>query len=168
MSRARTTSQLRDVLSSKIEADPFGGCWLWVGELNPHGYGLVNQDGKRSLAHRVAFHCFVEPIGKGASDHSADVIMHICDVRCCINPSHLRRGTQLENVQDRNRKGRTKTDMTRQGDRHPLAKLSNDDIHNIRNLIECGFKQKEIAKIYSINQSSVSMIKNRRIWGHIR
>ena len=35
------------------------------------------------------------------------LVLHSCDNPSCVNPDHLRVGTQAENIQDRDAKGRT-------------------------------------------------------------
>lgn len=56
------------------------GCWLWLGPLDRYGYGRTN--GK--LVHRV----FYESLhGQIPDQHDID---HVCYVRNCINPEHLR------------------------------------------------------------------------------
>ena len=81
---------------SKAHPEPMGGCWLWIGALNSHGYGVssVVSDGVRRqrMAHRVSFERVRGPIPAGL------VIDHLCRVRSCVNPHHLRAVTNLENL----------------------------------------------------------------------
>lgn len=51
-------------------------------------------------AHRVAYELFIGPL-------EGYIVMHTCDVQACVYPQHLVRGTPVENVVDRNTKGRT-------------------------------------------------------------
>jgi hypothetical protein len=71
-------------------------CWPWVGAGSRDGYGIFKLISRQSsfTAHRVAQliqHGFVRP------DH---VVMHLCDIKSCVNPSHLVSGTQRENLRD--------------------------------------------------------------------
>jgi hypothetical protein len=77
-----------------------GPCWLWTGRLTDKGYGQVKHRGKACRAHRVAWREWKN--GRLGSR----VLLHICDTPRCINPDHLRVGTQLHNVHDMIRKGR--------------------------------------------------------------
>ena len=87
------------ILMERFEAlyipEPNSGCWLWVGSLNPQGYGALarekNNVGK-TCAHRIAYELFCGPIPQGL------VIDHKCRVRCCVNPAHLEAVTQRENI----------------------------------------------------------------------
>ena len=71
----------------------------WVTTYVPNRFGYAHVDNQR--LHRIAWEAFnAEPIPEGM------VIMHTCDNRACCNPEHLVLGTQQENIQDAQRKGR--------------------------------------------------------------
>lgn len=77
------------------------GCWEFAGSRNRDGgYGHIGFEGKIRGAHRMAYEAWIGPLIDGM------VIMHLCDNPPCINPEHLRQGTQEENQQDALRKGR--------------------------------------------------------------
>lgn len=73
-----------------------GGCWVRTVSLNSQGYSHVSRrpDGKRTYyyAHRIMYVAFVGPIPDG---HTID---HICEVRACCNPQHLRAVVHGDNV----------------------------------------------------------------------
>jgi hypothetical protein len=53
-------------------------CWIWTGHRNEKHYPLANQ----KYVHRLSFEMAVEkPNGL--------YVHHACQVRCCVNPSHL-------------------------------------------------------------------------------
>lgn len=72
------------------------GCWIWTMGLTGAGYGHCGLD----LAHRVSYRLYKGDIPKGK------FILHSCDVRCCVNPAHLRAGNQSENIRDAVKRGR--------------------------------------------------------------
>lgn len=90
------------------------GCWLWRAGKFAKGYGMVNigrdSHGRQhtEYAHRVAYVLAHGDIPQGS------VVMHACDVTACVNPSHLRLGTQGENVRDCFAKGRQPKTRNRQ------------------------------------------------------
>ena len=67
-------------------------CWLWSGNKNSNGYGLVSIDGKTVQVHRYAYEVLVGPIPDGLT------IDHLCRVRLCVNPDHLEVVTLGENI----------------------------------------------------------------------
>lgn len=69
------------------QVDKTANCWLWTGTVSGAGYGYFSQ--KR--VHRMAWEMLRGPIPDGL------VIDHICRVRLCLNPDHLRVITQIEN-----------------------------------------------------------------------
>lgn len=107
----------------KYRVDEKTGCWLWTGSIYRNGYGQVfvyrDAKGARTMqAHRVSYVIHRGNVPAGA------VVMHLCDAKSCVNPLHLRVGTQLENQQDAVRKGRYSVPRPR--------KLSTDDVVHIR------------------------------------
>jgi hypothetical protein len=82
-------------------------CWLWTGPLHSAGYGHFevwkNNKRKRWFAHRKVLEL------QGV-DLTGLVVMHLCDNPPCVNPNHLRPGTQLENMRDALAKGRMNMD----------------------------------------------------------
>jgi hypothetical protein len=76
-------------------------CWVWTGCKLPTGYGHYRKTKSCQLyAHRTAFELTNGPIPDGLE------VCHTCDNPPCCNPNHLWIGTHLDNVHDRDMKGR--------------------------------------------------------------
>ena len=88
-------------------------------------------------------------------------ILHKCDNRACINPLHLVPGTQLENMRDMIAKGR---DKKVRGENQGNAKLTERAVREIR---ASQLKHRELAEIYSVNQSTISRIRAEKRWAHV-
>lgn len=84
------------------------GCWFWRGTKRKSGYGHLSIQGKLVRAHRFSWflHYGVHP--------GENVVMHMCDTPLCVNPHHLRLGSQKENLQDMSRKGRAANQFGKQ------------------------------------------------------
>lgn len=87
-------------------------------------------------------------------------VLHKCDNRLCVRPDHLFLGTQADNMGDAANKGRI-----RRGQKQWNAKLTNAAIAFIRGTP--GFRQKEFAEMFGVDQSLISLIINRKIWKHL-
>lgn len=71
-------------------------CWLWAGAISSGprgGYGYFTVASRVTPAHRVAWELWCGPIPE---DLTVD---HLCRVRNCVRPSHLRLATHRENCQ---------------------------------------------------------------------
>ena len=136
------------------------GCHVWLGDTNDQGYGQITmKDRSRVRAHRLAWErAHDRPIPDGM------VIMHRCDVRCCVNPDHLQVGTQAENLKDMGRKGRARGGA--RGEAQGSAKLTAEQVREIRRLSE-RMSQEQIARRFSIDRSNVGLIVNRKAWKHV-
>jgi HNH endonuclease len=94
-------------------------CWEWQGPYNPQtGYGWVcdaaalrdlGLPGKGDGAHRVAW-----VLSRGILIPSGRWILHKCDNRPCVRPSHLYVGTAFDNALDRDRAERPRRRAARQ------------------------------------------------------
>lgn len=156
-------------------------CWEWQGKITKCGYGEITINQKYRLVHRLSYEVFRGKIPEGL------LVCHSCDNKKCINPDHLWVGTCKENIQDAknkgllpNLKGRKVSEETRiklknrryelpktQNENHWNNKLSNDDVLEIRKMLEIGFKQYEIANRYGVNSSVISKIKTGKARCHI-
>lgn len=76
------------------------GCWLWTGSLSAR-YGYMRIYGKSMAAHRISISLHL-----GRWIEKDAVVLHTCDNVACVNPEHLRIGTQADNVRDMVAKGR--------------------------------------------------------------
>ena len=87
-------SELLRRLDAKWIPEPNTGCWLWMGTINPIGYGILNTGipGATRMAHRWSWTLRVGEIPPGM------VLDHRCRVRSCVNPDHLRVVTKAQNT----------------------------------------------------------------------
>lgn len=122
-------------------------CWEWMGPPDVFGYGNIKVDGRNAKAHRVAYELLVGPIPDGL------ILRHRCDNPSCVRPSHLEPGTQVDNIKDRDERGRTC-----KGERHYAVKLTDQQVQELRALYVFGETQVGLARRFRISQSQVSNI----------
>lgn len=113
------------------------------------------------LGHRVSWVKHFGPIPDGLW------VLHKCDTPACCNPQHLFLGSPADNTRDMMKKGRGKCPPPRFGDQSPAAKLTSDDVREIRRLYRRGvpgFGQVALAKRYGVNFKAVANIVNGTAW----
>jgi hypothetical protein len=76
------------------------GCWEWIGHRSRLGYAEGCYRAKNWRLGRLLLTLTRRPLNRN------EVAMHSCDNPPCINPDHLRIGTQKENIADAVRKKR--------------------------------------------------------------
>lgn len=99
------------------------GCRHWNGVPETGGYGVVKIAGRPVKAHRRAWELARGPIPEGMS------VLHRCDNRICVEPTHLFLGDAADNMRDMVAKGRG---VSRRGERNPMVKLSDEQVRTIR------------------------------------
>lgn len=75
-------------------------CLVYTGGCDKDGYGKTWHDGKSIRAHVAAWIASNGPIPDGL------LVLHHCDTPPCFRLEHLYLGTQLDNMQDRLKRGR--------------------------------------------------------------
>lgn len=146
----------------KVEKGAPEACWNWNACVNKLGYGSLHLEGKTRLAHRIAFF-----ITNGPFDDTLKVC-HTCDNPPCCNPAHLWLGTDVENVADRDAKGRLVNGRKYKGETHINAKLTDEEASEIRKLYETGnFLQREIAQRFKVSRQTVQRITAGERWRHL-
>jgi len=136
-------------------------CLLWPFGTGAGGYGRLQHNGHKDLAHRVAFQI--------AYGHwPTPYCLHTCDNPLCVNPRHLRAGTQLENMRDRISKGRPSGSRAHlRGSGNNNAKLTDRQVVEIRENVARGVLQKEQAAKFLVSPSAICNIVKRKRWAHI-
>ena len=134
-------------------------CWIWTGmtfaarggygAFTCRPYGIFRQ-----RAHRVAWKIYCSEIT------SEQHVLHSCDNPVCVNPDHLFIGDQPLNMTDKVTK-----DRQNKGESHGRHKLTEAEalaiFHDQR-------LHALIAADYGISFVTVSDIKRRRSWKHLR
>lgn len=134
-------------------------CWNWKASLSKDGYGEISDNGIMRLAHRVSWELHNGKIPENMC------VLHHCDNRKCVNPSHLFLGTNYDNVRDCINKNRAKK---ARGENVKTSKLNESDVINIRKLYSSGnYTFAEIAKGYGVKYNAISRIVKRASWKHV-
>lgn len=127
--------KLQDLLT---HTEQVGECLEWKGCFNTDGYARMGGN--------VKVHRLVKQLETGET-YLGLVIRHTCDNIKCIRPSHLVPGTSLENVKDRDERGRTYKVITK------------EIVGRVKSLLETKLlTQYEIANVVGIDTRRVSDI----------
>lgn len=132
------------------------GCWEWIGSHDWSGYSTFVFGGRRYRAHRVSWEVHNGPIPNGL------LVLHHCDNPPCSNPEHLFLGTQSDNMADMAAKVRSTV-----GVRHPMVKLTEDEVQAIRRSWDAGETQLALGRKYKVNNRTICSIVRGQSWRHL-
>lgn len=131
-------------------------CWGWQGLKNIGGYAVFSHK-KMYIASRLIYeHMY------GKFDDNL-IICHFCDNPECTNFLHLFVGTPKDNSQDMVNKGRSV-----KGQKNPRAILSNEQVIEIKKMIQQGLKNRHIGPIFNVDADVISNIRCGQTWSHIK
>ncbi len=157
-------------------------CWEWTAGIVTGGYGGFWFDGTSVRAPKMAWFLTygVWPVLQ---------MLHKCDNPPCVRPSHLFDGSHQDNVDDRQRKGRSAIgdrnasrkyperrprgrthysylhpEKVLRGELHGRAKLTFAAAKYIRYLSSFGFTQVVIAERLDVSQVTVSKVIQGKLW----
>lgn len=129
--------------------------------MSVHGYMVCtpyhNGVGTGRTAHALVASAFIGPRPDGLC------INHKNGVKSDNRPENLEYVTQAENVRHAHQTGLSTT----RGEGHPMHRLTESDVRNIRELLRSGMSEKRIATAHGVTQCHVSRIKLNRAWKHV-
>lgn len=148
--------------------EPNSGCWLWLGavrgedSLKQYGHLTVgsrkNGTRKTVSAHRYSYQIFCGVIPDGLQ------VCHSCDTPACVNPFHLFIGSRMDNVRDRQSKGRNRSVV---GSANPNAKINETIARDILRLRRAGSSPQQIAAQTEASVHIVKDVLSKRSWGFV-
>jgi len=87
----RKENTLENIMSNAIRSDE-SGCLLYMGRLDEDGYARISCQGKNRIGSDAVYEMVYGTIPEGKE------VDHICHVRHCVEPTHLRVLTHRQNV----------------------------------------------------------------------
>jgi hypothetical protein len=167
-----------------------GPCWIWTEYKFRGGYGVFWAKSRNISAHRISY-----VISNGEPPVESRHVLHKCDNRLCVNPSHLSIGTNHDNSLDRMSKdrgtrasgdkngSRLHPERLRRGENHPAklnpenlargervntAKLTESKVIEIRSAYATGdISQRTLSVMFGVDQTMISLIVRRKSWTHV-
>lgn len=122
-----------------------------------HGYQVVGLGRRPRQVHRLVLLAFVGPCPRGME------CCHWDGNRANNKLANLRWDTRRANHSDKIRHG-----THRRGSSNPSSKLTEDRVRAIRTDYNTGgMTYREVGAKYGVHLSTVALIVNRRIWGHL-
>ena len=133
---------VRWIRKNKIVKTP-KGCWEWQGSVRKSGYGTIRHEGKVHKVHRL-----MKLAKEGLDlDHHLQVNHH-CDNPKCCRPAHTYLGTQIDNINDREERGR--------GVVPDNAKLDDKMRNDIRELYkQGGHSHRSLASVFGVSHTTI-------------
>lgn len=148
------------------------GCWIWTGAKRGKKYGAIRFRGKSWSANRVAWILTNGEIPNGL------FVCHHCDTPLCCRPDHLFLGTNQDNMDDMNAKGRGARGETHgfilhpekipRGEKRGTSKLTDNSVREIRNKFSAGgISKMDLAREYKVDHTTIRSVISRKNWKHI-
>lgn len=135
-----------------------GQCWN--SKFTPSApYPTLKVHGVQIRAARFSLELF---LGRRLADGL--YALHSCDNTRCVNPEHLREGTEQDNHDDRVKRNRS---ARNQGEKCPTSKLKEEQASDIK-FNPQGLTGKQLAAKHNISEPQVSAIRRGRQWAHLK
>jgi DNA-binding XRE family transcriptional regulator len=144
----------------KVDVRGPDDCWPWTASTDDWGYGRIGEriEGqvqyRRTLAHHISWRIHNGAIPRGK------IICHSCNTPICQNPKHLYAGTDKTNFEDQVRAGRYKPLRVRRGEEHPSAKLTDNQVREIRSRSD--ESRRELANEFSVTPQHIAALISGR------
>lgn len=140
---------------SQVETGDVTECWLWRASLSS-GYGAFWDGEVVVRAHVYSWELVNGPVPDGLC------VLHTCDVRKCVNPTHLYAGTYQDNSDDAYARNRMPV-----GEDVGNSKLTAAAVREIRQRSKHE-TQAKLARIYGVAPATISEVVNHKTWKHVK
>lgn len=130
-------------------------CIIWPPMRERSDYLQVRMNGEPRVAHRHT--CTVK---HGEPKDPTLVACHSCNHRNCINPNHLRWGSNASNMQDKVAHGTAQI-----GSKNGFAVLTDEQAKQAK--YDRSKTSQEWADLFGVSRSAISHIRTGRNWPHI-
>lgn len=140
-------------LTEKTTPNPETGCLEWTAKARANGgYGTICVGRRGQVrAHRAAWTLYKGEIPDGM------YVCHKCDNPLCCNVDHLFLGTPLDNMLDKEAKGRGVKPPTHRGEAHHNSTMTDDEVRFVRNSTE---KSAILAAKFGVSDKTIYRIKS--------
>jgi len=151
--------EVQEFFHNKVLTYEGDQCFLWPYSRTVFGYAQIRANGTSVAAHRI-----VCEVVHGEPPTEFHVAAHSCGKGHlgCVSPKHLRWATQSENQLDR-----VEHDTHQRGDRHPMAKLREKSVKEIKRLLAAKVPRREIAGRFGVTASAIQSIYSGRTWSWV-
>lgn len=147
----------QDQLEKYTVKPTFTECWIWFGQRDRYGYGVINNKEGHFFVHRLSYQ-----LHKGDLEQE-QILRHSCDDPACCNPDHLTPGTQADNMKDAAKRGRTA-----RGSRSNMAKLTEAQVREIKDRYK-PYRGvfADLAREYKVHDETIRYIITGKNWKHV-
>lgn len=150
---------------SKVRFAHGDTCWEWTGAKDKDGYGkfqvsLPRLEVGRQRQWAVRSHRLALMLS-GVSVPVGTLVLHDCDNPPCCRPIHLKPGTQQQNRSDAVERNRVAA-----GERHGMAKLTEDRARELIRMRSAGIPIGRIAAEFGIALSTAYQV-GTLYWRHL-
>ncbi|KKL24680.1 hypothetical protein LCGC14_2412920 [marine sediment metagenome] len=136
------------------------GCWRWMGSWDDK-HGPQMQFAHAGVKHRLPA-TRASLILHGVELDPDDVVYRTCRNGLCVSPEHLRIGDHEDNVAQRVALGRSA-----HGEGNGRAKLTEEDVTQIKRQLLRGVTRTELAAAYGVDSRAIWGIDAGRTWKHV-
>jgi hypothetical protein len=155
-------SDLLEYISKRTRWE--GDCLVFTNICNQDGYAIAPLKRFLDLYKTKYIHRMVYMHHNNIILKPDECILHSCDNPPCMNLSHLRVGSRLDNARDRDSRGRQ---ADKRGIKSPTAKLTEEQIYFIRRT-KGVFAPLLIADVFNIHRDTISDIRRFKTWSHLQ
>lgn len=125
------------------------------------GYGWIWTGTAKHLAHRAVY------VVKNGPLEPEDVVRHRCDRKQCVEPTHLLRGSQAQNIRDMWERGRQPAGVGIRGEANAAAVLTDELVATMRREVRAGASIRAVARKHEAQYSSVRLAVLGLSWRHV-